>query len=84
MVCSAHELGRLRTECDASFKLVVPGIRPRGVENYDQKRIMRPAEAIHAGADFLVVGRPITQAVSPSRAAREISLEVDKALGRDE
>ena len=84
VVCSAHELGRLRMECDASFKLVVPGIRPRGVENYDQKRIMRPAEAIHAGADFLVVGRPITQAASPSSAAQEISLEVDQALGHDE
>ena len=74
------ELGRLRSQRGSSFKLIVPGIRPAGAEKYDQKRIMTPAQAMHAGADFLVVGRPITQAVNRSYAAREISMEVEAAL----
>ena len=62
------------------FKLIVPGIRPRGVESNDQKRIVTPAEAIQGGADFLVVGRPITQAANRSQAAKDISSEVQEAL----
>ena len=81
VVCSAHELGRLRAGCDASFKLIVPGIRPRGVESNDQKRIVTPSEAIRAGAEFLVVGRPITQAANRTQAAKDISSEVQEALG---
>jgi orotidine-5'-phosphate decarboxylase len=80
VVCSAHELGRLRAVCDVDFKLIVPGIRPRGVKPNDQKRIMTPSEAIREGADFLVVGRPITQAADLSQAARDISSEVQEAL----
>jgi len=81
VVCSAHELGQLRAVCDAGFKLIVPGIRPRGAESNDQKRIVTPSKAIQAGADFLVVGRPITQAANRSQAAKDISSEVQEALG---
>ena len=70
----------MRAVCDVDFKLIVPGIRPRGVKPNDQKRIMTPSEAIREGADFLVVGRPITQAADLSQAARDISSEVQEAL----
>ena len=81
VVCSAHELQRLRGMCSNNFKLVVPGIRPRGSDSNDQKRIVTPSEAIEAGADFLVIGRPITKALNIGKAAKDISMEVEKALG---
>ncbi|MEE2694207.1 MAG: orotidine-5'-phosphate decarboxylase [Pseudomonadota bacterium] len=81
VVCSAHELVRLRAVCNRNFKLIVPGIRPHGADSNDQKRIMTPSEAIEAGADFLVIGRPITKAPNIGQAAKEISREVEKALG---
>jgi orotidine-5'-phosphate decarboxylase len=61
--------------------LVVPGIRPATASAGDQKRIATPAEAIQAGASYLVVGRPITQAAEPARAAKAILNEMAKALG---
>ena len=66
--------------CSSNFKLVVPGIRPHGADSNDQKRIMTPYEAIEAGADFLVIGRPITKALNIEHAARDIAGEVEKAL----
>lgn len=73
IVCSPHEITAIRAECGKDFTLVVPGIRPAGSEQGDQKRIMTPAEALQAGADYLVIGRPITQAASPAQAAQAIA-----------
>jgi orotidine-5'-phosphate decarboxylase len=73
VVCSAHEIARLRAELGADFQLAVPGIRPKGADVGDQKRVMGPAEAIAAGASQLVIGRPITAAADPALAAQEIA-----------
>ena len=73
VVCSAHEIVRLRKELGPDFLLVVPGIRPAGSDVGDQKRVMGPAEAIAAGASRLVIGRPITGAADPAQAARDIA-----------
>ena len=73
VVCSAHEIGRLRRELGPDFLLVVPGIRPAGSQAGDQRRVMGPAEALAAGADVLVIGRPITGAADPALAARDIA-----------
>ena len=69
VVCSALEVRALRERCGEDFLLVVPGVRPAWSTAHDQKRIVTPAEAIGAGADYLVVGRPITQAKDPVEAA---------------
>lgn len=76
VVCSAHELGVVRKACGPGFLTVVPGIRPAGAEKSDQRRVMTPAEARAAGADILVVGRPITAASDPAAAARSIAQEL--------
>ncbi|HET7083471.1 MAG TPA: orotidine-5'-phosphate decarboxylase [Rhizomicrobium sp.] len=73
VVCSAHEIARLRRELGPDFLLVVPGIRPVGAELGDQRRVMGPAEARDAGANVLVIGRPITGAPDPAQAARDIA-----------
>jgi orotidine-5'-phosphate decarboxylase len=73
VVCSAHEIARLRKELGPDFLLVVPGIRPAGSAVGDQKRVMVPSEATRAGASLLVIGRPITGATDPALAAREIA-----------
>jgi orotidine-5'-phosphate decarboxylase len=73
VVCSAHEITRLRAELGPDFLLVVPGIRPAGVAVGDQRRVMGPAQACKAGADILVIGRPITEAADPALAARDIA-----------
>ncbi len=72
VVCSAHEIKRLRDLCGADFALMVPGIRPKGSAQGDQKRIMTPKDALDAGATHLVIGRPITQADDPQKAAEDI------------
>ncbi len=72
VVCSPHEISLLRAQCGKDFKLVVPGIRPEGTAHGDQKRVMTPKEAIEQGADYLVIGRPITGAKDPKQAAQEI------------
>jgi orotidine-5'-phosphate decarboxylase len=69
VVCSPYEIEVLRKHCGADFTLVVPGIRPQGVSNDDQKRTMTPSEAIKKGAHYLVIGRPITEAKDPKAAA---------------
>jgi orotidine-5'-phosphate decarboxylase len=76
VVCSAHEVSMLRDNLDKEFKLVTPGIRPGGLNNDDQKRVMTPAQAINAGSDYLVIGRPITQATDPIQALKDISEEI--------
>ncbi|HEY1877483.1 MAG TPA: orotidine-5'-phosphate decarboxylase, partial [Rhizomicrobium sp.] len=73
VVCSAHEIARLRSELGPDFLLVVPGIRPTGSQVGDQRRVMSPAEALGAGADVLVIGRPITATQDPGLAARDIA-----------
>ncbi len=72
VVCSAHELAMVRKVAGPDFLAVVPGIRPAGSAVGDQKRVMTPAEAVNAGADILVIGRPITGAPDPVAAARTI------------
>ena len=79
VVCSAHEIAPLRKALGSDFTLVVPGIRPAGADTGDQKRIMTPAQAIRQGADWLVIGRPITGAADPASAARAIHDEVLRA-----
>ncbi|MBU6475385.1 MAG: orotidine-5'-phosphate decarboxylase [Alphaproteobacteria bacterium] len=70
IVCSPREIALLRRELPDNVLLVVPGIRPAGSAAGDQKRIMTPQEAAAAGADYLVIGRPITEAADPVAAAR--------------
>jgi orotidine-5'-phosphate decarboxylase len=72
VVCSAAEIGALREACGPEFKLVVPGIRPQGSDSGDQKRVLTPREALDRGADYLVIGRPISGAADAGAAAREI------------
>lgn len=72
IVCSPLEIAPLRKVLSKKTVLVVPGIRPAGSATGDQKRVMTPPEAAKAGADYLVIGRPITQAADPARAAQEI------------
>lgn len=76
VVCSAHEIATVRKATGPDFLTVVPGIRPAGSETADQRRVMPPAEARMAGADILVVGRPITGAKDPASAARAIAQEL--------
>lgn len=79
VVCSAHETAALRTECGKDFLLVVPGIRPSWATSNDQKRVVTPVEAVRRGADYLVIGRPITQADDPASALERIAAEIGAA-----
>ena len=76
VVCSAHEIAGIRKACGPDFLLVVPGIRPAGAELADQRRVMTPAEAHRAGADILVIGRPITGAADPAAVAGAMAAEL--------
>src|SRR3954463_14321135 len=80
IVCSPEEAAALRRIVGHQMNLVTPGIRPAGAEVGDQKRVMTPARAISAGADYLVVGRPITGAADPKAAAEAIQAEIKQAL----
>ncbi|HUB00774.1 MAG TPA: orotidine-5'-phosphate decarboxylase [Terracidiphilus sp.] len=79
-VCSPQEAARLRDLAGPDATLVIPGVRPAGAEASDQRRIATPAEALRAGASYLVVGRPITQAPDPADAAEAILDEMADAL----
>ena len=79
LVCSGEEAANLRPLVGANMLLVTPGIRPAGAESGDQKRIMTPTAAIAAGADYLVVGRPILEAPDPKAAAEAIVAEIGRA-----
>src|SRR5437588_2016037 len=81
IVSSPEEAASLRKIIGHQMNLVTPGIRPAGSATDDQKRIMTPARAIAAGADYLVVGRPITGAADPRAAAGAIQKEIAQALG---
>jgi orotidine-5'-phosphate decarboxylase len=76
LVCSAEEAANLRGIASTGMVLVTPGIRPAGADKGDQKRIMTPAAAIGAGADYLVVGRPVVAAPDPKAAAEAIVAEI--------
>lgn len=77
VVCSAKEVQSFRTRLGSDFKLVTPGIRPAGSNPDDQRRIMTPQRAQAAGSDYLVIGRPITQAEDPSSALQDILSTLD-------
>ena len=77
VVCSPHEITRIRETCGPDFRLIVPGIRPAGSATGDQKRVMTPKQAIEAGADWIVIGRPITAAEDPAAAAKAIAEELN-------
>lgn len=81
VVCSAQEAALLREQFGKDFCLVTPGIRPAQASLDDQSRVMTPAEALHAGASYLVIGRPITQAADPLRALLEINKEIGVVYG---
>ena len=76
VVCSPQEIALLREDLEPSFELITPGIRPAWSATGDQKRIMTPAEAIQAGGNYLVIGRPITQAEEPMQALEKIEKEL--------
>ncbi|MUJ29890.1 orotidine-5'-phosphate decarboxylase [Aliivibrio fischeri] len=80
VVCSAQEASMLKADLSKEFQLVTPGIRPAGADVGDQKRIMTPVDAITAGSDYLVIGRPITQAENPSQVLNEINLSLASVL----
>jgi len=72
IVCSPHEIKLVREACGNDFVTVVPGIRPTSSATDDQKRVMTPKEAVDNGADYIVIGRPITKSVYPQNSAKEI------------
>jgi orotidine-5'-phosphate decarboxylase len=76
VVCSPQEAAGLRSALGPGFLLVTPGVRPSGESRGDQRRVATPREAIAAGADLLVVGRPITAAADPVAAAEAIVAEI--------
>jgi orotidine-5'-phosphate decarboxylase len=79
LVCSAEEAVALRAIVGKDMSLVTPGIRPVGAATGDQKRVMTPAKAIAAGADYLVVGRPIVEDENPRTAAASIVDDIEAA-----
>ena len=80
VVVSGDDVRDVRAACGEEFCLVVPGIRPAGSNGNDQVRVLTPREAIEKGADYLVIGRPITDAVDPSGAARGILADIGAGL----
>ena len=77
-ICSSHEIGRIRDDFGSQLKLAVPGIRPHGSGTHDQKRIMTASAALDLGADYLVVGRPITEADDPVAAAKALIADLSR------
>lgn len=73
VVCSAQESQVLKQELGKEFKLITPGIRPAGSDAGDQRRIMTPYDAVQAGSDYLVIGRPITQSLNPNQVLIDIN-----------
>ncbi len=81
VVATPREVADVRAACGPRFLVVTPGVRPEGTDLDDQRRVMTPAEAVRAGADYLVIGRPITGAVDPLAAARRIIDELAEVDG---
>ncbi|MEQ8814735.1 orotidine-5'-phosphate decarboxylase [Thalassobaculum sp.] len=82
VVCSPLEIAAIRAACGPGFALVVPGIRPAGSGDDDQKRVTTPGRAVAAGADWVVIGRPLTQAADPVAAARAIAADIAETAGQ--
>jgi len=76
VVASPHEIARIKEACGSGFIVVTPGIRPSGASHQDQRRVMTPAHALRAGADYLVIGRPIMEAPDPAAAVASIAQEM--------
>jgi orotidine-5'-phosphate decarboxylase len=83
VVCSALEIPLVQEACGPDFRLVVPGIRPEGSGRGDQRRVMTPAQAAAAGAQYIVVGRPITAAEDPAAAAAAVQRELENVAQAD-
>ncbi|MBG0790407.1 MAG: orotidine-5'-phosphate decarboxylase [Desulfovibrionaceae bacterium] len=79
VVCSGLEVERIKGACGPGFACLTPGIRPSDASADDQRRVVTPARAVRSGSDYLVVGRPITRAVSPGQAALAIMGEMERA-----
>lgn len=79
VVCSPQEAAELKQSLGGEFRLITPGVRPAGAAQDDQRRVMTPGQAVAAGAHYLVVGRPITQAADPIAVLRAIQTEIDQA-----
>ena len=77
VVCSAQEAVRFKSELGKDFKLVTPGIRPAGSAAGDQRRIMTPEQALAAGVDYMVIGRPVTQSDNPAQTLRDINASLN-------
>ena len=77
IVCSPHEVGLLRKELSSNIALITPGVRPKGASHDDQVRVMTPREAMDAGSNYVVIGRPITKASEPGIAAAEIASSLE-------
>lgn len=86
VVCSPHEVAGIKKKCGSQFLTVVPGVRPEWASAGDQKRVMTPGEAVQAGADYLVIGRPITNPPekigSPAHAAKLIEEEIEACFAK--
>jgi orotidine-5'-phosphate decarboxylase len=80
VVASPHEVADIRHACGQRFVIVTPGIRPAESQRNDQQRVMTPADAVRAGVDYIVVGRPILEAKNPVMAARGIVAEMEEGL----
>ncbi|MCY6419681.1 orotidine-5'-phosphate decarboxylase [Escherichia coli] len=79
VVCSAQEAARFKQVFGQEFKLVTPGIRPQGSEAGDQRRIMTPEQALAAGVDYMVIGRPVTQSVDPAQTLKAINASLQRS-----
>ena len=78
VVCSAQEAVRFKSVLGQDFKLVTPGIRPAGSDVGDQRRIMTPEQALAAGVDYMVIGRPVTQSANPAETLKAINASLKK------
>jgi orotidine-5'-phosphate decarboxylase len=83
VVASPQEVGLIRQACGRDFAIVTPGVRPADAALDDQQRVMTPGAALRAGADYLVIGRPISAAADPAAAAARILAEMRSALAGD-
>ncbi|HAZ3904307.1 TPA: orotidine-5'-phosphate decarboxylase [Escherichia coli] len=79
VVCSAQEAVRFKQVFGHEFKLVTPGIRPQGSDAGDQRRIMTPEQALSAGVDYMVIGRPVTQSVDPAQTLKAINASLQRS-----
>lgn len=82
VVASARECARIKAACGPAFRVLTPAIRPSGADVHDQARVATPRQAVRSGADYLVVGRPITAAADPAAAARAVLAEMRSAARR--